>query len=96
MAEPGQPAAPSLGILGDVDALPDHRPGVGRRQPGQGPQQAGLAAAVAARQRQQFARAQPEGQAVEHRPAAAAAGQVFHLEKRGHFEKRGHHGALLP
>ena len=28
--------------------------------------------------------AQPEGQAVEHQPAAAAAGEVFHVEKRGH------------
>ena len=51
-------------------------PGVGRHQQGERAQQRGLAAAVAAGERQQLAGGQGEGQAVEDRPAAAAAGKI--------------------
>ena len=87
MAEPGQPPPPGLGVEADVGALPGDRAGMRRRQPGQCAQQAGLAAAVAPGQRQELAFAQGEGKTVEYQPAAAAARQA------GHFEKRRRHGA---
>ncbi len=80
MAEPGEPAAPGLGIVGGIRALPAHRSGIGPDQARHGAQQGGLAAAVAAGQGQQFALAQPEGQAIEHPPSTAAAGQAIDLE----------------
>jgi hypothetical protein len=62
-------------------------PSIGRDQQRQGAQERGLAAAVAAGQRQQLAARQGEGEIAEYRPAAAAAGQVLDLEV-GHRDGR--------
>ena len=83
MAEPRQLAAPGLGIVLHIGALPEDRAGLRPHQQRQRAQQRGLAAAVAAGQGQKLAGAQGEGQAVEDRPAAAAASELRHVEERG-------------
>jgi hypothetical protein len=83
MAEPRQAAAPCLGVVLHVAALPVDGAGLRPHQQRQRAQQRGLAAAVAAGQGQKLPGAQDEGQAVEHRPAAAAAGKIRHIEESG-------------
>ena len=82
----GEPAAPGLGLGTHVRALPVDRSRFRTDQQGQRAQQGGLAAAVAADQRQKLARTDGKGQALEHLPAAAAAGQVRYFEEGGRHE----------
>jgi hypothetical protein len=84
MAEPGQLAAPGLGIVVHIGALPKDRAGLSPHQQGERAQQRGLAAAVAAGQGQKLAGAQGEGQAIEDRPATAAASELRNVKECGH------------
>ena len=82
MAEPSQPAAPGLGLGRHVGALPADGPGIGPDQQRQRAQKGGLAAAVAAGERQKLAGTQGEGQAVEYPAPAATAGKIAHIQDR--------------
>jgi hypothetical protein len=67
--------------MGDVNALarrtaPSHLPGLGRREPGEQPQQARLATPVGPAQPHHLPRLHLELQALEENTVAAAAGQV--------------------
>ena len=89
--EPGQPTSPGFRIGRHIDALPADRAGFRAHQKGKRAQQRGLAAAVAANQRQNLAGGQAEGQALNHLSAATAAGEIGDLEKRRRHRSPSYH-----
>ena len=93
MAEPGDLAAPLLRLCPGVGSLPSDHPGLGANQQGERAQEGGLAAAVAAKQRQQLALAHRKRQMVEDPAAAATAGQVGDFQDRG--ARLGHHASRM-
>ena len=73
-----------MALLGQGLAAQQYLPGGGLHQPGQQPQQTGLAAAVGAADLQHVAGAQLEIELLEQQAPVALAGQARGLEVKGH------------